>query len=157
MDSKAFKSAKREQTTSDHMDIIPVDRNHYSDWALGIIEKRGLTSGDDPLVTMITLLDELRIKLEKDASIDELKAVASRFEGNLALAQVEFGRIDLALDSIQKFTESLDNIEKSFTQTTYKVLKQSVASIAINYVMPLVYVLFGVVLCFALQNLLGHL
>jgi hypothetical protein len=157
MDSKAFKPAKREQTTSDHMDIIPVDRNHYSDWALGIIEKRGLTSGDDPVVTMITLLDELRIKLEKDASIDELKAVASRFEGNLALAQVEFGRIDLALDSIQKFTERLDNIEKRFTQTTDKVLKQSVAAIAINYVMPLVYVLFGVVLCFALQKLLGHL
>jgi hypothetical protein len=138
-------------------DVLALDRSQYSDWALKIIDKRNLTNQDDPVVAMIELLDDLRVRLEKGAAIEELRTVASHFEINLALAQVEFGRIDLALESIDKFTDRLDQIEKRFTHTTDKVLKQSVAAIAINYVMPLVYALFGVVLCFALQKLLGHL
>ena len=145
--------------TTEHRDLEPLTlkRDQYSDWALQIIDKRGLTSPDDPLVMMIALLDALRGRLEKEGSTKELRAIASHFEKTLASAQVEFSRIDLALDSLNKFTERLDDIEKRFTKTTDKILRQNVASIAINHLLPVVYVLFGVVLSFALQKLLGRL
>ena len=145
--------------TTEHRDLEPLTlrRDQYSDWALEIIDQRGLTSPDDPLVMMIALLDALRSRLEKEGSTKELRAIASHFEKTLASAQVEFSRIDLALDSLNKFTERLDDIEKRFTKTTDKILRQNVASIAINHLLPVVYVLFGVALSFALQKLLGRL
>ena len=145
--------------TTEHRDLEPLTlkRDQYSDWALEIIDKRGLTSPDDPLVMMIALLDALRGRLEKDGSTKELRAIASHFEKTLASAQVEFSRIDLALDSLNKFTERLDDLEKRFTKATDKILRQNVAAIAINHLLPVVYVLFGIALSFALQKLLGRL
>ena len=106
---------------------------------------------------MIGLLDTFRLKTLEDLSFRPVDKVAGQLEVALARAEMEFSRIDLAVKALHEFVGRLNSFEKRFSRTTNKVLRQNVASVAINHVMPLVYVLFGIALCFALQKLLGRL
>lgn len=135
----------------------PVDRLKYSDFALQLMDQRGLKDSEDPEVLLIGLLDMFRLKILEDVSLRQLDKVATQFKGTLAHAEVEFGRIDLAIKALHEFMGQLKAFEKRFTRTTNKVLRQNIASIAINHVMPLIYVLFGVALSFALQKIFVRL
>jgi hypothetical protein len=136
---------------------VPVDRLKYSDFALQLMEQRGLKDSEDPEVVLIGLLDMFRLKILEDVSLRQLDKVAAQVKGTLVHAEVEFGRIDLALKALHEFTGQVKVFEKRFTRTTNKVLRQNIASIAINHVMPLMYVLFGVALSFALQKIFSRL
>jgi hypothetical protein len=136
---------------------VPIGRSKYSDFALQLIDQRGLRDAEDPEVLMIGLLDTFRLKTLEDMSFRQVDKVAGQLEVALAHAEMEFSRIDLAVKALHEFVGRLNSFEKRFSRTTNKVLRQNVASVAINHVMPLVYVLFGIALCFALQKLLGRL
>jgi hypothetical protein len=137
--------------------VVPIDRSKYSEFALDLIEQRGIQDPEDPEAIMIGILDKFRLKILEDISLTQLDKVAPQLREAVAQAGVEFGQIDLAVKALNEFMGKLNTIEKRFTRTTDRVLRQNIASIAINHVMPLIYVIFGIALCFALQKALGRL
>jgi len=137
--------------------VAPIDRSKYSEFALDLIEQRGIQDPEDPEALMIGILDIFRLKILEDISLTQLDKVAPQLKEAVAQAEVEFGQIDLALKALNEFMGKLNTIEKRFTRTTDRVLRQSIASIALNHVMPLIYVIFGIALCFAMQKALGRL
>ena len=106
---------------------------------------------------MIGLLDTFRLKILEDLSLRQLDTTATQMNSALARAEVEFGQIDSFLKVLREAILQQKSLEKRFTRTTNKVLRQNIVSIVINHVTPLVYVIFGVVLSFALQKALGRL
>lgn len=135
---------------------VPIDRSKYSEFALQLLDQCGLRDAEDPEVLMIGLLDTFRLKILEDMSFRQVDKVTGQMEVALAQAEMEFRRMDCVVKALQEFMGGLNSFEKRFSRTTNKVLRQNVASIAINYVIPLVYVLFGIALSFALQKLLGR-
>jgi hypothetical protein len=137
--------------------VVPIDRSKYSEFALELIDSRGIRDSEDPEAILIGLLDAFRSKILEDLSLRQLDAVSTQMNSAVARAEVEFGQIDSFLKLLQEAIGQQKSLEKRFTRTTDKVLRQNVVSIAINHVIPLVYVIFGVALCFALQKALGRL
>jgi hypothetical protein len=142
---------------TDNRPSKPIDRSKYSDFALQLIDEYGLKDAEDPEVLMIGLLDTFRFRILEDLSFRQLDKISTQVQETLAHAELEFSRIDLVLKALQEYMGRLDSFEKGFTRTTDKVLHQNVASVTINHVLPILYVLFGIALCFALQKLLGRL
>ena len=142
---------------TDNSPSKPIDRSKYSDFAIQLIDEHGLKDAEDPEVLMIGLLDTFRLRILEDLSLRQLDRISTQVQETLAHAELEFSRIDFVIKALQEFMGRLDLFEKRFTSTTDKVLRQNVASVAINHVLPLVYVLFGIALCFMLQKLLGRL
>jgi hypothetical protein len=136
---------------------VPIDRSKYSEFALQLIDQRGLGDAEDPEVLMIGLLDKFRLNILEEMSFRQVDKVAGQLEVAQARAEMEFSRIDSAVKAFHEFMGRLNSFEKRFRRTTDKVIRQNIASIVLNFVMPLVYVLFGIALCFALQKLLGRL
>ena len=137
--------------------LAPIERSRYSEFALELIASRGIRDPEDPEAVMIGLLDIFRLKILEDLSLKHLDAISNQMDSALARAEVEFGQIDGFSKDLQEAIVQQGNLEKRFARTTDKVLRQNIASIAINHVMPLVYVIFGVALCFVLQKALGRL
>jgi hypothetical protein len=137
--------------------LAPIDRSRYSEFALELIESRGIRDSEDPEAVMIGLFDIFRLKILEDLSLKHLDTITNQMDSALAKAEVEFGQIDGFLKALQEAIAQQRNLEKRFARTTDKVLRQNIVSIAINHVMPLVYVIFGVALCFVLQKALGRL
>ena len=137
--------------------VVPIDRSKYSEFALELIDSRGIRDSEDPEAILIGLLDAFKLKILEDLSLRQLDTVATQMNSAVARAEVEFGQIDSFLKVLQEAIGQQKRLEKRFTRTTDRVLRQNIVSIAINHVMPLVYVIFGVVLCFALQKALGRL
>ena len=137
--------------------VVPIDRSKYSEFALELIDIRGIRDSEDPEAILIGLLDTFRLKILEDLSLRQLDTFATQMNSVVTRAEVEFGQIDSFLRVLQETIGQQKSLEERFTRTTDKVLRQNIVSIAINHVMPLVYVIFGVALCFALQKALGRL
>jgi ribosomal protein L17 len=81
------------------------------------------------------------------------REVISRFETAIALAGIEFGRIDLAIqraEEIQQRVESLvtaaARMQEDFALTTDKIRKRSNSDVILNHLKPFIYGLFGALL-----------
>ena len=137
--------------------VITIDPSKYSEFALELINSRGIRDSEDPEAILIGLFDTFRLKIIEDLSLRQLDTFATQMNSVVARAEVEFGQIDSFLKVLEETIGQQKSLEKRFTRTTDKVLRQNIASIAINHFLPLVYVIFGVALCFALQKALGRL
>lgn len=89
--------------------------------------------------------------------VDKMSAnqreVISRFESAIALAGVEFGRIDLAIEKAEEAQGQIETLllalrqtQKDFALTTNKFRQQSNADIILNHLKPCIYGLLGAIL-----------
>ncbi len=121
-----------------------LDRNQFSDDALSILDRYQIRNANDPMAILIGTIDRMNANQRE---------VISRFEAAIALAGIEFGRIDLAIqkaEEIQQQVESLvrklDRTQKDFALTTDKIRRRSNSDILLNHLKPFIYGLFGAVL-----------
>jgi hypothetical protein len=121
-----------------------LNRNQFSDDALSILDRYQIRNANDPMAILIGTIDRMNANQRE---------VISRFEAAIALAGIEFGRIDLAIqkaEEIQQQVESLvrklDRTQKDFALTTDKIRRQSNSDILLNHLKPFIYGLFGAVL-----------
>jgi hypothetical protein len=121
-----------------------LDRNQFSDDALSILDRYQIRNANDPMAILIGTIDRMNANQRE---------VISRFEAAIALAGIEFGRIDLAVqkaEEIQQQVESLvrklDRTQKDFALTTAKIRRRSNSDILLNHLKPFIYGLFGAVL-----------
>src|ERR1700761_9307039 len=77
----------------------PIDRNELSEDALFLLDRYRIDNANDPMAIFVSIVDKMSANQRE---------VISRFEAAIALAGVEFGRIDLA---IQKAEETQRSIE----------------------------------------------
>lgn len=130
------------QGTSDRSTAL--DRNQFSDDALSILDRYQIRNANDPMVILIGTIDRMNANQRE---------VISRFEAAIALAGIEFGRIDLAIqkaEEIQQQVESLavklDRTQKDFALRTDKIRQRSNSDILMNHLKPFIYCAFGAVL-----------
>jgi hypothetical protein len=123
---------------------MPIDRSQYSDDALSVLDYYHVNSATDPLAILVGAIDRMTANQRE---------VISRFESAIALAGIEFGRIDLAIqkaEEIQQGVESLvtavARMQKDFALTTDKIRKRSNSDIILNHLKPFIYGLFGALL-----------
>jgi hypothetical protein len=124
--------------------FVALDRNQFSEDALSILDRYQIKSATDPMAVLIGALDRMT---------DNQREVISRFEAAIALAGIEFGRIDLAFqkaEEIQKRVESvvaaLCRTQKDFALRTDKLRGRSNGDILLNNLNPFIYGIFGSVL-----------
>jgi hypothetical protein len=122
----------------------PIDRNEFSDNALLLLDRYRIDDANDPLAIFVSIVDKMSANQRE---------VISRFEAAIALAGVEFGRIDLAIgkaEEIQRQVEALmvdlDQTQKDFALTTNKIRQRSNSDILLNHLKPCIYALFGAIL-----------
>src|SRR6516162_6428476 len=87
--------------------VVPIDRSKYSEFALDLIEQRGIQDPEDPEAIMIGILDKFRLKILEDISLTQLDKVAPQLREAVAQAGVEFGQIDLAVKALNEFMGKL--------------------------------------------------
>jgi hypothetical protein len=121
-----------------------LDRDQFSDDALSILDRYQVRNASDPMAILIGTIDRMTANQRE---------VISRFEAAIALAGIEFGRIDLAIqkaEEIQRQVEflvtKLDRTQKDFAVTTDKIRRRGNSDIVLNHVKPFIYGLFGTVL-----------
>jgi hypothetical protein len=121
-----------------------LDRDQFSDDALSILDRYQVRNASDPMAILIGTIDRMT---------SNQREVISRFEAAIALAGIEFGRIDLAIqkaEEIQRQVEflvtKLDRTQKDFAVTTDKIRRRGNSDIVLNHVKPFIYGLFGTVL-----------
>jgi hypothetical protein len=121
-----------------------IDRNKFSESALFLLDLYGIDKADDPMAIFVSMVDKM------SASQRE---VISRFESAIALAGVEFGRIDLAIDKAEESQRQVETLllalrqtQKEFASTTNKLRQQSNADILLNHLKPCIYGLLGAIL-----------
>jgi len=121
-----------------------IDRGKYSDDALSVLDYYRVNSETDPLAILVGAIDRMTANQRE---------VISRFETAIALAGIEFGRIDLAIqraEEIQQRVESLvtavARMQEDFALTTDKIRKRSNSDIILNHLKPFIYGLFGALL-----------
>jgi hypothetical protein len=121
-----------------------IDRSQYSDDALSVLDYYHVNSETDPLAILVGAIDRMTANQRE---------VISRFETAIALAGIEFGRIDLAIqraEEIQQRVESLvtavARMQEDFALTTDKIRKRSNSDIILNHLKPFIYGLFGALL-----------
>jgi hypothetical protein len=122
----------------------PIDRNEFSENALFLLDRYGVENANDPLAIFVAIVDQMNANQRE---------IISRFEAAIALAGVEFGRIDLALGKAEEtqsqigtLVMSLDRIQQDFALTTNKIRQRSNLDITFNHLKPFVYGLFGAIL-----------
>jgi hypothetical protein len=81
------------------------------------------------------------------------REVISRFEAAIALAGVEFGRIDLAIGKAEETQQQVEALvlalaqtQKDFALTTNKIRERSNFDIVLNHLKPCIYGIFGAIL-----------
>jgi hypothetical protein len=84
------------------------------------------------------------------------REVISQFEAAIALAGIEFGRIDLAIQKAEEIQQQvktlvtkLDRTQQDFALTTDKIRRRSNSDILLNHLKPFIYGIFGSVLTLA--------
>jgi hypothetical protein len=124
--------------------VKPIDRNEFSENALFLLDRYRVDDANDPMAIFVSMVDKMSTNQRE---------VISRFEAAIALAGVEFGRIDLAIgkaEEIQRQVESLivalDQTQKDFALTTNKIRQRSNSDIILNHLKPCIYGLFGAIL-----------
>jgi hypothetical protein len=122
----------------------PIDRNAFSDNALSLLDQYHIDNANDPMAIFVSIVDKMSANQRE---------VISRFEAAIALAGVEFGRIDLAIgkaEETQKQVEALvlalARTEKDFALTTNKIRERSNFDIVLNHLKPCIYGIFGAIL-----------
>jgi ribosomal protein L17 len=121
-----------------------IDRNQFSEDALTILDHYNVNNATDPLAILVGAIDRMTANQRE---------VISRFETAIALAGIEFGRIDLAIqkaEEIQRSVESLvtatGRMQSDFAVTTDKIRQRSNSDILLNHLKPFIYGLFGALL-----------
>jgi hypothetical protein len=122
----------------------PIERNEFSKDALFLLDLYRIDDANDPMAIFVSMVDKMNANQRE---------VISRFEAAIALAGVEFGRIDLAIekaDETQKQVEvlmaALDQTQKLFAFNTNKIRQRSNSDIILNHLKPCIYGLFGAIL-----------
>lgn len=122
----------------------PIDRNEFSENALFLLDRYRIDNANDPVAVFVSIIDKMGANQRE---------VISRFEAAIALAGVEFGRIDLAIgmaEETQRRVEALmlalNQTQKDFELTTNKIRQRSNADIILNHLQPCIYGLFGAIL-----------
>lgn len=122
----------------------PIDRDAFSENALFLLDRYRIDNANDPMAIFVSIVDRMSANQRE---------VISRFEAAIALAGVEFGRIDLAIEKAEETQRqaevllvALGRAEKDFALTTNKIRQRSNADIVLNHLKPFIYVLFGAML-----------
>ena len=122
----------------------PIDRKEFSETALSLIDRYRIDNANDPVATLIAILDKM--------NTSQREAV-SQFEAATALAGIEFGRIDLAIGKaeetekrVEALIKALDKMQKDFTSTTNKIRERSIFDIVLNHLTPFIYGVFGAII-----------
>jgi hypothetical protein len=133
----------------------PIDRNEFSENALLLLDRYRVDDANDPMAIFISIVDQMSA---------HQREVISRFEAAIALAGVEFGRIDLAIgkaEETQRHVEALvialDQTQKDFAVTTNKIRQRSNSDIILNHLRPCIYGLFGAILALLVVFISLHL
>ena len=122
----------------------PLDRNELSEDALFLLDRYRIDNANDPMAIFVSIVDQMSA---------HQREVISRFEAAIALAGVEFGRIDLAIAMAEEtqrqvaaLTLALDQTQKDIALTTNKIRQRSNLDIMLNHLKPCIYGLFGAIL-----------
>lgn len=122
----------------------PIDRNEFSENALFLLDRYRIDNANDPVAVFVSIIDKMGT---------DQREVISRFEAAIALAGVEFGRIDLAIEMaeetqrrVEALMLALDQTQKDFALTTNKIRQRSNSDIILNHLKPCLYGLFGAIL-----------
>jgi hypothetical protein len=122
----------------------PIDRNEFSENALFLLDLYHIKNANDPMAIFVSIVDKMSANQRE---------VISRFESAIALAGVEFGRIDLAIEKAEEAQRqaaalflALGETQKDFALTTNKLRQRSNADIVLNHLKPVIYGLFGAIL-----------
>lgn len=121
-----------------------IDRNEFSENALCLLDLYRIDNADDPMAIFVSIVDKMSANQRE---------VISRFESAIALAGVEFGRIDLAIEKAEETQRQVEILllalrqtQKDFALTTNKSRHQSNADILLNHLKPCIYGLLGAIL-----------
>jgi hypothetical protein len=121
-----------------------IDRNAFSESALSLLDLYRIDNADDPMAVFVSIVDKMSANQRE---------VISRFESAIALAGVEFGRIDLAIEKAEETQRQVETLllalrqtQKDFALTTNKFRQQSNADILLNHLRPCIYGLLGAIL-----------
>src|ERR1700730_8968052 len=122
----------------------PIDRNEFSENALFLLDRYRIDNANDPMAIFVSIVDKMSANQRE---------VISRFEAAIALAGVEFGRIDLAIGKAEETQRqvkaamaALDQMQKDFALTTDKIRQRTNSDIVLNHLKPCIYGLFGAIL-----------
>src|SRR6202035_4334218 len=114
--------------------FIPIDRDAFSETALFLLDRYRIENANDPMAIFISIVDRMSANQRE---------IISRFEAAIALAGVEFGRIDLAIEKaaeiqsqVQALMMALDATQKDFALTTNKIRQRSNFDIMLNHLKP---------------------
>src|SRR5580704_13142337 len=119
----------------------PLDRNEFSENALLLLDRYRVDDANDPMAIFVSIVDKMSANQRE---------VISRFESAIALAGVEFGRIDLAIEKTEETQRKVETLllalrqtQKDFALTRNKLRQQSNADILLNHLKPCIYGLLG--------------
>jgi hypothetical protein len=133
----------------------PLDRNEFSENALLLLDRYRVDDANDPMAILVSIVDKMSA---------QQREVVSRFEAAIALAGVEFGRIDLAIEKaeetqrqVEALVIALDQTQKDFAVTTNKIRQRSISDIVLNHLKPCIYGLFGAILALLVVFISLHL
>src|SRR3984893_7484909 len=122
----------------------PIDRNEFSENALFLLDRYRIDNANDPMAIFVSMVDKMSANQRE---------VISRFESAIALAGVEFGRIDLAIQKAEETQRQAETLllalrhtQKDFALITNKVRQRSNADIVLNHLKPCIYGLLGAIL-----------
>ena len=139
------KGAEQQVQSKESLDgYVALDRNQFSNDALSILDRYQIRNANDPMAILIGTLDRMNANQRE---------VISQFEAAIALAGIEFGRIDLAIQKAEEIQEQvetlvtkLDRTQQDFALTTDKIRRRSNSDILLNHLKPFIYGIFGSVL-----------
>jgi hypothetical protein len=133
----------------------PIDRREFSETALLLLDQYRVDNANDPMAIFIAIVDRF--------NANQREAI-SQFEAAIALASVEFGRIDLALEKsdetqkrVETLTKALDRLQIDFTSTANKIRERSNFAIVLNHLSPFIYGLFGAMIALLVVFSILHL
>src|ERR1700722_16204184 len=122
----------------------PLDRNELSEHALLLLDRYRVNDANDPMAVFVSIVDKMNANQRE---------IISRFEAAIALAGVEFGRIDLAIAKAEETQSQVENLmialertQQDFALTTDKIRQRRNLDITFNHLKPFVYGLFGAIL-----------
>src|ERR1700675_3893922 len=121
-----------------------IDRNEFSESALSLLDLYRIDNANDPIAIFVSIVDKINANQRE---------VISRFESAIALAGVEFGRIDLAIQKAEETQRQAETLllalrqtQKDFALTTNKFRQRSNTDIVLNHLKPCIYGFLGAVL-----------
>jgi hypothetical protein len=121
-----------------------LDRNELTENTLRLLDSYHINNANDPIAVFVSTVDKMS---------SNQREVISRFEAAIALAGVEFGRIDLAIGMAEESQKqvaallaTLDRTQKDFALTTNKIRQRSNSDVMLNHLKPCIYGLFGAIL-----------